>query len=86
MQHAHARRHTHTDTIVLIFPIAPAPIIGPSIGGALALKLGWRSTFVAGAIASAVVLIMGVFILKVCMCIGSPLYALLQPQLSSVAS
>jgi len=38
-------------------PPAVGPILGPLIGGALAQALGWRSTFVALAIAGALALV-----------------------------
>jgi len=46
-------------------PALLAPIVGPPLGGALALKLGWRSTFITAGIFCGVLLLAGLLILKV---------------------
>ncbi len=43
-------------------PALLSPILGPPFGGALALKFGWRATFVAAAVSSGLLLLSGVFL------------------------
>lgn len=45
-------------------PALLSPIIAPPLGGALALRYGWRSTFIAGGIFSAVLLALALAIMK----------------------